>query len=51
MSRRHPIGPNLVGAAVVQLHPLHRDRADAGLDQALRTVPVLDNALAPVRQA
>ena len=32
-------------------HPLHRDRADAGLDQALRAVPVADNTLAPVRQA
>src|SRR4051794_34003248 len=45
------IGPCLAGAAVVQLHPLNRDRADAGLDQALRAVPVSDNALAPVQQA
>lgn len=38
-------------AAVAQLHSLHRGRADAGLDRALRAVPVPDNPLAPVRQA
>ena len=38
------------GAAVAQLHPAHRDRADPGLHQALRTVAVSHQALAPVRQ-
>jgi hypothetical protein len=28
------------GAAVTQLHPPHRDRADPGLHQALRSMPV-----------
>ena len=40
----------LAGAAVAQLHPPHRDRADPGLDQALRSMAVPHNALAPVRQ-
>ena len=44
------LGPSLASAAVAQLHPFNCDRADAGLDQALRAVPVSDNALAPVRQ-
>ena len=38
------------GAAVAQLDPPHRDRADPGLDQALRTMAVPHHALAPVRQ-
>ena len=42
--------PSVAGAAVAQLHPLHRDRADPGLDQPLRAVAVPHQALAPVRQ-
>jgi len=40
----------LANSTVAQLDPLHRDRADPGLNQALRAVAVPDNALAPVRQ-
>jgi len=37
-------------AAVAQLDPLHLNRADPGLHQALRAVAVPDDTLAPVRQ-
>ena len=38
------------GAAVAQLHALHLDRPDPGLDRALRPMAVPDQALAPIRQ-
>ena len=37
-------------AAVAHLDPLHRDRADPGLDLALRPVAVPDDPVAAVRQ-
>jgi hypothetical protein len=40
----------IAGATVAQLDPLHRDRADPGLNQALRAVAVPHDALAPVQQ-
>jgi hypothetical protein len=40
----------IAGPTVAQLDPLHRDRADPGLHQALRAMPVPHDALAPVRQ-
>ncbi len=43
--------PARAGAPVAQLHPLHRDRADPGLRQALRATAVPDHPLASVRQA
>jgi hypothetical protein len=39
------------GGTVAQLHSPHPDRAEPGLDQALRPVAVPHDALAPVRQA
>jgi hypothetical protein len=40
----------LTSAAVAQLHPPHRDRADPGLHLALGAMPVSHQALPPVRQ-
>jgi hypothetical protein len=40
----------LAGAAVAQLHPLHLNRANAGLNQALRAMTVPNQTLTPVRQ-
>ena len=42
--------PASIGAAVPQPNPLHRDRADAGLNLALRPMAVADNAVPPVGQ-
>jgi hypothetical protein len=40
----------LAGAAIAQLDPAHRDRADPGLHLTLRAMTVPHQALAPVRQ-